>query len=255
MEEARAAIGGELERFADNTLEYIRQRGAAHVRAARAAAAAHEVRGPPRAGRRARPRLPHDLAALRSVHPRVPAGAHRRRRRRRRAARGRPEARHHHRRLRLGVGAGPCTAAPSSCTTCTPTVARPGRENLARRGASTTTSSWPRARARTSRCCSRTSRARSSSSRSGRTRRWSSSSTRAGAGMASTFLTRLRLGPGARRREGREPALRGPRPPPRHRCCSSVRPLLAMVVVGIVAEPIHVFMRGLWVTLKDVFSS
>ena len=30
--------------------------------------------------------------------------------------------------------------------------------------------------------------------------------------------------------------------------------LLAMVVVGIVAEPIHVFLRGLWVTLKDVFS-
>jgi hypothetical protein len=30
--------------------------------------------------------------------------------------------------------------------------------------------------------------------------------------------------------------------------------VLAMVVVGIVAEPIHVFMRGLWVTLKDLFS-
>ena len=30
--------------------------------------------------------------------------------------------------------------------------------------------------------------------------------------------------------------------------------VLAMIVVGIVAEPIHVFMRGLWVTLKDVFS-
>ena len=46
-----------------------------------------------------------DLAALRSVHPRVPAGAHRRRRRRRRAARARAQARHHHRRLRLGLGA------------------------------------------------------------------------------------------------------------------------------------------------------
>ena len=30
--------------------------------------------------------------------------------------------------------------------------------------------------------------------------------------------------------------------------------LVAMVVVGIVAEPIHVFTRGLWVTLKDLFS-
>jgi hypothetical protein len=26
-----------------------------------------------------------------------------------------------------------------------------------------------------------------------------------------------------------------------------------MLVVGIVAEPIHVFARGLWVTLKDIF--
>ena len=30
--------------------------------------------------------------------------------------------------------------------------------------------------------------------------------------------------------------------------------VVAMLVVGIVAEPIHVFMRGLWVTLKDLFS-
>ena len=30
--------------------------------------------------------------------------------------------------------------------------------------------------------------------------------------------------------------------------------LIAMLVVAIVAEPIHVFARGLWVTLKDLFS-
>jgi hypothetical protein len=30
--------------------------------------------------------------------------------------------------------------------------------------------------------------------------------------------------------------------------------VIAMVAVGIVAEPIHVFARGLWVTLKDFFS-
>jgi SteA-like C-terminal domain len=30
--------------------------------------------------------------------------------------------------------------------------------------------------------------------------------------------------------------------------------VIAMIVVGIVAEPIHVFARGLWVTLKDLFS-
>ena len=74
-------------------------------------------------------------------------------------------------------------------------------------------------------------------------------------GMASTFLTRLRLGPDARRRQGREPPLPGPGPAPRHRCSSSARPSLAMVVVAIVAEPIHVFMRGFWVTMKDIFGS
>jgi hypothetical protein len=28
-----------------------------------------------------------------------------------------------------------------------------------------------------------------------------------------------------------------------------------MLVIAIVAEPIHVFARGFWVTLKDLFSS
>ena len=51
-----------------------------------------------------------------------------------------------------------------------------------------------RAPARTSRCCSPTTRAPSSSSPSAPTPRWWSSSTRAASGMASTFLTRLRVG-------------------------------------------------------------
>ena len=38
--------------------------------------------------------------------------------------------------------------------------------------------------------------------------------------------------PGARRRQGREPALRGPRPPPATSCCSSAPRSIAMLVVG-----------------------
>ena len=68
----------------------------------------------------------------------------------------RVQARHHHRRLRLRVGDGPRTAAPSSCTTCTPTGGRPVARTCSN-GASTTSSSWPRAPARTSPCCSPTS--------------------------------------------------------------------------------------------------
>ena len=60
--------------------------------------------------------------------------------------------------------------------------------------ASSPSSSRPPAPARTSRCCSPTTRAPSSSSPSARTPRWWSSSTRAASGMASTFLTRLRVG-------------------------------------------------------------
>ncbi|HEY7106910.1 MAG TPA: putative cytokinetic ring protein SteA [Acidimicrobiia bacterium] len=73
-------------------------------------------------------------------------------------------------------------------------------------------------------------------------------------GMASTFLTRLRLGPALVDAKGVSRLYEG-----RVRRFDMVllvgAALLAMVVVGIVAEPIHVFMRGLWVTLKDVFSS
>ena len=68
-------------------------------------------------------------------------------------------------------------------------------------------------------------------------------------GMSSTFLTRLRLGPGARRREGREPALRGsgaaprPRRARRRRAAGDHRHQRR-------AEPIHVFLDGIRVTLE-----
>ena len=73
-------------------------------------------------------------------------------------------------------------------------------------------------------------------------------------GMASTFLTRLRLGPALVDAKGVSRLYEG-----RVRRLDVLllvgAAVVAMVVVGIVAEPIHVFMRGLWVTLKDVFSS
>ena len=178
-----------------NTLEYIEHEAKPDVRAARAAAAAHEVQGPARARRRARSRLPRRPAGAAAVHPRVPAGADRRRRRRRRAARDGLQARHHHRRLRLAVRARAWHAAPSSCTTCIPTGGRPGARTCSS-GASHVPRVRRRGHERGRRDAARVRgrRARSSSP-SARTRRWSSSSTRAGAGMASTFLTRLRLGP------------------------------------------------------------
>ncbi len=72
-------------------------------------------------------------------------------------------------------------------------------------------------------------------------------------GMASTFLTRLRLGPVLVDAKGVSRLYEG-----RVRRLDVFMlvgaALLAMVVVGIMSEPIHVFMRGLWVTLKDLFS-
>ncbi|MFI5046711.1 MAG: putative cytokinetic ring protein SteA [Acidimicrobiia bacterium] len=72
-------------------------------------------------------------------------------------------------------------------------------------------------------------------------------------GMASTFLTRLRLGPALVDAKGVSRLYEG-----RLRRMDMVflvaAAVVAMVVVGIVAEPIHVFVRGLWVTLKDIFS-
>jgi uncharacterized membrane-anchored protein len=73
-------------------------------------------------------------------------------------------------------------------------------------------------------------------------------------GMASTFLTRLRLGPVLVDAKGVNSLYEG-----RIRRVDIMlligAALVAMVVVGIMAEPIHVFLRGFWVTLKDIFSS
>jgi uncharacterized membrane-anchored protein len=72
--------------------------------------------------------------------------------------------------------------------------------------------------------------------------------------MASTFLTRLKVGGKlvdakgvSRLYEGRVRRL--------DILLLVAAALIAMIAVGIVAEPIHVFLRGLWVTLKDLFDS
>ena len=70
------------------------------------------------------------------------------------------------------------------------------------------------------------------------------------AASASTFLTRLRLGPSLVDAKG--VSLAHERRMRRFDIVLLVgAALLAMIVVGIVAEPIHVFVRGLWVTIKD----
>jgi uncharacterized membrane-anchored protein len=73
-------------------------------------------------------------------------------------------------------------------------------------------------------------------------------------GMASTFLTRLRLGPMLVDAKGVSRLYEG-----RVRRLDLLllvgAALVAMLVIAIVAEPIHVFARGFWVTLKDLFSS
>ena len=73
-------------------------------------------------------------------------------------------------------------------------------------------------------------------------------------GMASTFLTRLRLGPMLVDAKGVNSLYQG-----RVRRLDILllvgAAVVAMIVVGIVAQPIHVFLRGFWVTMKDIFGS
>jgi uncharacterized membrane-anchored protein len=73
-------------------------------------------------------------------------------------------------------------------------------------------------------------------------------------GMASTFLTRLRLGPVLVDAKGVSRLYEG-RVRRRDILLLVGAAFLAMVMVGIVAEPIHVFLRGLWVTVEDLFSN
>ncbi len=72
-------------------------------------------------------------------------------------------------------------------------------------------------------------------------------------GMASTFLTRLRLGPVLVDAKGVSRLYEG-RVRRRDMLLLVGSAVVAMVVIAIVSEPIHVFLRGIWLTLQDLFS-
>lgn len=73
-------------------------------------------------------------------------------------------------------------------------------------------------------------------------------------GMSSTFLTRLRLGPVLVDAKGVSRLYEG-RVRRRDLLALVVAALIAMIVVSIVSEPIHVFLDGIRVTLKDLWFS
>ena len=175
VDEQQGRMTEALEAFADNTMRYLREEGRAPRRGNRLPAAGDALpraacaRGRPRAGLQAGPR---DRAR---VHPRLQARARRGRRRSGRAARGRLPARRHRRRHGLGLGRGAPQRRRARRARLPRTAQAPGRARLDRSGS-------PRRRPDArhqrgpARCCSRTRRAPSSSSRSGRISTWSSSS-------------------------------------------------------------------------------
>jgi uncharacterized membrane-anchored protein len=73
-------------------------------------------------------------------------------------------------------------------------------------------------------------------------------------GMSSTFLTRLRLGPVLVDAKGVSRLYEG-RVRRRDMVLLVASALVAMIVVGIVSEPIHVFLRGIGFTLEDLWHS
>jgi uncharacterized membrane-anchored protein len=73
-------------------------------------------------------------------------------------------------------------------------------------------------------------------------------------GMSSTFLTRLRLGPMLVDAKGVSRLYEG-RVRRRDLVALVAAALLAMIVISVVAEPIHVFFDGIRVTLKDLWYS
>ena len=73
-------------------------------------------------------------------------------------------------------------------------------------------------------------------------------------GMSSTFLTRLRLGPALVDAKGVSRLYEG-RVRRRDIALLVASAIVAIVVVSIVSEPIHVFLRGLELTLRDLWFS
>jgi uncharacterized membrane-anchored protein len=73
-------------------------------------------------------------------------------------------------------------------------------------------------------------------------------------GMSSTFLTRLRLGPALVDAKGVSRLYEG-RVRRRDIALLIASAVVAMIVVSIVSEPIHVFLRGIELTLRDLWFS
>jgi uncharacterized membrane-anchored protein len=73
-------------------------------------------------------------------------------------------------------------------------------------------------------------------------------------GMSSTFLTRLRLGPALVDAKGVSRLYEG-RVRRRDIALLVASAIVAIVVVSIVSEPIHVFLRGIELTLRDFWFS
>jgi uncharacterized membrane-anchored protein len=73
-------------------------------------------------------------------------------------------------------------------------------------------------------------------------------------GMSSTFLTRLRLGPALVDAKGVSRLYEG-RVRRRDIALLVASAIVAMIVVSIVSEPIHVFLRGIELTLRDLWFS
>ena len=132
---ARSAIGIELERFADNTLEYIQREARLTFEPLDAAAAAHRVR---RAATRSSSCAATTTAATSPRCGRTSASTGRCSS----ASTAAPtrcssiglQARHHHRRLRLGVGDGRSHCGAELVHHVHPDGRAPGRENLRRVG-------------------------------------------------------------------------------------------------------------------------
>jgi uncharacterized membrane-anchored protein len=70
-------------------------------------------------------------------------------------------------------------------------------------------------------------------------------------GMSSTFLTRLRLGPVLVDAKGVNRLYQG-RVRRRDMAMLVGAAVIAMIAISIVSEPIHVFLRGIWLTLRDL---
>ena len=210
MDEARTGLSTQLQSFTHNTTEFLRreQELLLHGQGVPQTCAT-ELEGRPVVVVVRGFDYREDLRGLRRLHPRAAPGPGRGRRRRRRAARGRGTGPTSSWSARSGLGHGaPPTSEPGS--TVSDRALRDAREvvlhadrsgravgadRLDRLGVRHQTHGRRPAPARTSRCCSPTSTAPASSSRSAPHATLDEFLDRQRAGLASTFLTRLRVGP------------------------------------------------------------